>query len=237
MVVSSHETCLEYFQRRLSEGWKCIKLDGYNAILLSTGGIRRELDLRNDIETLRPNDIGDETAIGSQYPAEGEHWDKVDEVTADGTATRVMSTSNVYQRDLYNLPAPSGSGVINKITVYFRCWGDYTSYCLAKASIKSDSIVNDGSSKSFTEAFTWYNFTEEWSINPADSEAWEWTDINTLQIGVSTVGYPKGMIETWCTQVYVEIDYTPPPSWTGPWNTKTIVKWCGKVIKKWNKLG
>ena len=47
-----HETCLEYFRRRLAEGWECISLEGHNAVLLSPdGNVRREIDLRNDIET------------------------------------------------------------------------------------------------------------------------------------------------------------------------------------------
>ncbi|GAI05297.1 unnamed protein product, partial [marine sediment metagenome] len=75
MELVKHETCQEYFRRRLSEGWKCISLEGYNAVILSPEGIRRELDLRNDIETLRPNATGDLSQMGGR-------WDKVDEVDA-----------------------------------------------------------------------------------------------------------------------------------------------------------
>ncbi|GAI20025.1 unnamed protein product, partial [marine sediment metagenome] len=32
---------------------------------------------------------------------------------------------------------------------------------------------------------TWGNYSEEWPLNPDDSEAWEWTDIDALQIGIA----------------------------------------------------
>lgn len=73
-------------------------------------------------EILRPDAAGDETNISSQYPDSTYHWDKVDEVNADDGTTEVYSRKyNSYLRDLYNLPAPAGSGTISKITVYVRC--------------------------------------------------------------------------------------------------------------------
>jgi len=73
-----------------------------------------------DTETLRPNAAGDETSISSQYPVSGVHWDKVDEAIADDSATYVYTTSTSYQRDLYDIPAHTGSGTINSVTIYFR---------------------------------------------------------------------------------------------------------------------
>jgi hypothetical protein len=73
-------------------------------------------------EILRPDAAGDETNIGGQYPNSTYHWDKVDEVSADNGSTFVYSSNAAYIRDLYALPAPAGSGVIAKITVYVRCY-------------------------------------------------------------------------------------------------------------------
>ena len=39
-------------------------------------------------EILRPNAAGDETNLYIQLPNEGEHWDKVDEVTPDENTVR-----------------------------------------------------------------------------------------------------------------------------------------------------
>ena len=164
------------------------------------------------IETLRPNAAGDETAISTQVPSSDAHWDKVDEVVADDLTTMVQTESTSYQRDLYNLPSSSGSGTINKITVHFRCrmWGADVEHC--KASIKSDSTVTDGAEKSFVSNFDFQDFSQEWATNPADSQAWEWADIDALQIGVSLLGGfdpPNLHFYASCTQVYVEVDYTP----------------------------
>jgi hypothetical protein len=156
------------------------------------------------IETLRPNAAGDETNIANQYPSSGEHWDKVDEETPDESNTHVNTNSTSYQRDLYNLPAHSvGSGTINFIKIYFRFKLFSTGTGYAKPSLKSNSTVTDGTEVEHTSG-TWTTYSEQWNTNPADSQPWEWADIDALQIGVSL---KKGTMNIYCTQVYVEIDY------------------------------
>lgn len=205
MAISLRETCQEYFDRRLREGWKCVSRDGPFVVLLSPDGIRKKMDLRHDVETLRPNGAGDETAIEFQFPDSDAHWDKVDEVVADDATTRVWMSDTSYERDLYALPASTGSGTISKITVHFRCYTHGTSF--AKASIKSGTTVTDGVEKSLS--YGWDDYSQEWALNPDDGEAWEWADIDELQIGVSMKG--DGSLDVFCTQIYVEVDYTPDP--------------------------
>jgi len=208
MISVKHETCLEYFRRRLREGWKCISLEGHNAVLLSPDGIRREIDLRNDVETLRPNAAGDQTNITTQAPSGGEHWDKVDDTgTGDEDSTRVhTATYQSWERDLYNLPPSSGSGTINFITVYFRCRRkSFPIKC--KASLRIDGSTVDGTERTCNQAFPYTLYSQQWSINPVDTDAWEWADIDDLQIGVCL--YNEYIDIAYCTQVYVEVDYTP----------------------------
>ncbi|GAJ12518.1 unnamed protein product, partial [marine sediment metagenome] len=81
-----HETCIEYLARRLSEGWKCISFKHPFAILLSPEGIIRPLDLRNDVETLRPNAPGDATNW-LPHPSGEANWKNVDEAVADDVTT------------------------------------------------------------------------------------------------------------------------------------------------------
>ena len=157
-------------------------------------------------EILRPNAAGDETSLPLQVPDTGEHWDKVDEVTPDDNSTLVGNNSTSYKRDLYNLPAHSeGSGTINFIKVYFRTHKySVAGTGYAKPSIKSNSTVTDGTEVEQTT--TWTTYSQQWNTNPADSQPWEWADIDALQIGVSIKG--DGSIYSRCTQVYVEVDYT-----------------------------
>ena len=159
-------------------------------------------------ETLRPNAAGDETSIESQLPDSTFHWDKVDEASADDNTTFVYNnTTAAYQRDLYNLPASSGSGTINFIKIYFRV---LTTGAVAgvKPSLKSNSTVTDGTEIQ-PPAYVWTTYSQQWNTNPADSQAWEWADIDALQIGVS-LKPEVGVYGCSCTQVYVEVDYTPP---------------------------
>ena len=157
------------------------------------------------IETLRPNGAGDETSIDAQYPTSGAHWEKVDEAVADDNATYVSAYAGTYQRDLYELPASSGSGPINKITVFFRI-KSFSGDISAKASIKSGSTVSDGSEVSRDDN-AWETYSYEFATNPDDSAAWEWADIDALQIGVS-LKLDFWEASVYCTQVYVEVDYT-----------------------------
>ena len=210
MELVKRETCLEYYRRRLSEGWKLVSLEGHNAVLLSPDGLGRELDLRNDVETLRPSAPGDECNIDNQTGAAcPNHYLNVDEETTDEGSSTVYTYSSSHLRDLYDLPASSGSGTINKITVFFRCAMTHLDLNRARAVIKSNSIVTEGDSKACAFISQWETLSQEWVTNPADSQDWEWSDIDALQIGVSMRGYFITQLTTYCTQLWVEIDYTP----------------------------
>ncbi len=203
--ITRHETCQQYVARRLSEGWRIASQRGYYLVLSSPdGNILRPVDLRNDVETLRPNAAGDETSIPYQYPDAGAHYAKVNEVVADEDDTLVKTFGAVLYRDLYNLPASSGSGTINFIKVYIRGKTDLAYQGFAYPSLKSNSTVTDGGYMELTT--DWVTRSQQWNTNPAGGD-WEWSDIDTLQIGLRLRG--NGAYYGYCTQVYVEIDYTP----------------------------
>lgn len=125
MELVRRETCRQYIARRLSEGWRITDQKGFHVILQSPEGIVRPVDIRNDIETLRPSGEGDECNIRDETGASCPwHWQNVDEESPDEWDSVVKEYGDTYHRDLYNLPASSGIGTINKITVYVRCVGD-----------------------------------------------------------------------------------------------------------------
>jgi len=159
-------------------------------------------------EILRPNAAGDEESIASATSGSGNHWQDVDEATPDEDTSRVYTNAMTLQRDLYNLPAHSGSGTINFIKIYVRCKRDSVGgfYGYTKPSLKSNSTVTDGTEVEVTSAYVTYS--QQWSTNPADGEAWEWSDIDALQIGV-LLKTNSTKYSAHCTQVYVEVDYTP----------------------------
>ena len=152
-------------------------------------------------ETLRPNAAGDETEWS--YCTGGAHWEAVDEETPDELTTKIY-TWTPPQRDLFNIPNHSeGSGTINKVTVFWRCKSNTTDGNYDKASIKTHGIVYDGDAKHLTS--DWQNFSQEWTVNPYTSSAWTWDEIDALQIGVKA---DSGQNWHYCTQVWVEVDYT-----------------------------
>jgi hypothetical protein len=160
-------------------------------------------------EILRPNAAGDETNIQAQDPSSGDHYDKVDEETPDEDSTRVRSGTIAWQRDLYNLADSSGGGTINSVTVYARCNAavepNQTSLIIA---IKTHSTVYEGDEETLTTSYA--NYSKQWTQNPYTSSAWTWDEIDDLQAGISLRRPDSSQTPAArCTQVYVEVDYTP----------------------------
>ena len=157
-------------------------------------------------EVLRPNGVGAETAL-TPHPNSGEaNWEDVDDVTPDDDATFVGAWGET-QRDLYALPDHTASGTITSITVYFRIYG-------TEGSIQSKPVIRSWNSD--TSAFvvtegtgvtptqTWTTNSQTWNTNPADGKAWEWDDIDSLQVGIA-MGQ-SGKTSSCCTQVYVQVN-------------------------------
>jgi len=162
-----------------------------------------------DTEILIPAGAGDDTELPTQYPDDGEHWDKV--LTADEGATYVSTLSSKHwERDLYQLTnAVDGEGTIGSIVVYFRfaAGGNYDASAMAE--IKTNGTVFSGPTETQhgTEFVTGsYN----WTVNPATDEPWTWEEINDLQAGVTMKGKKKDK-PALCTQVYVMVNYELPP--------------------------
>jgi len=160
-------------------------------------------------ETLRPNAAGDECNIPEEVGAAcPNHYQNVDEAVADGWTTRVYSVADAYTRDLYNIADSGvGAGTINHITVYVVAFvNDTPDSPSLKIAIKSNSTVTEDTERTLTTTITTL-YSKQWTTNPADSQAWEWADINALQVGIALHGKP-GIWSSHCTQVYVEVDYT-----------------------------
>lgn len=178
------------------------------AVTLTTNGFL-SIDVREVgeiVETLRPNAIGDETIIATQFPDSTEHWDKVDEAGSDDDTTYVESGAGTYETDLYNLPDPSLSGTINSVTVYVNAKGTKAGIG-AVTRIKTNGVAYNGSDITLTTSYAIYSTI--YTTNPQTAIDWTWDEVNALQVGVG-LKKPTGGAMARCTQVYVEVDYTPP---------------------------
>ena len=56
-----------------------------------------------------------------------------------------------------------------------------------------------------TSSYAIYNWTH--TTNPVTSSAWTWSEIDSLEAGVALIGDTYDFSN--CTQVYVEVIYTP----------------------------
>lgn len=158
--------------------------------------------VRADIETLRPNAVGDETNLTAV--GDSPNYACVDEVAPDDNVTLVKSPDG-WLRELYNIQDHStGSGTINSVKVWARLNGITGNE--AKIVIKSGSTVNE--STTILISTFWGNYSITWTINPDTGSAFTWSEIDSLQVGVNLHGV-TGLWVVNCTQVYVEVNYTP----------------------------
>jgi len=178
-----------------------VTISGGQVKLNYTGG-------SSDNETLRPNAAGDE--IGSnmeQFPVTGEPWDKVDDVTSDGDSTYVSTDWYDWEDNLYNMADHSaGSGLINYVKVY-AVTREQTdkSKTSAHIRIKTNGASYNGTEIDATTSYVTYSY--QWTTNPQTGEAWTWSEIDALQIGIS-LRNPQANKSAYCTQIYAEINYT-----------------------------
>ncbi|MFC2001805.1 hypothetical protein ACFLUZ_04800 [Chloroflexota bacterium] len=201
-----------------------------------------------DQEILIPEANGGTTGLEGQYPAEGEHWDKVDDIPADDGDSYVYTTKKQYRTDLYMLTDHmEGEGNINGISVYFRFSGDGAN---AKAAIKTYGQTHYGIQESQT-GDTYTTKSYQWTTNPSTNSEWTWEEIDNLQVGVSLKAKKHGSAA--CTQVFVIIDYeiiitegnvpegnlfdiTPLNDYTGDLLVKLYLTNTGDLLKAYQHL-
>ena len=166
--------------------------------------------------TLRPNAAGTTTQLSAQGTGSA-NWDRVDEQTADGTTTYVRGNSdNAFQVDTYNIPDQTLSGTITNVVV----WVNVRTDDAGDSGLSAYSVIRLGSGtwktgtqhNSLTE--TWTLFSDSYATKPTElgGGAWTWANINSIEIGVGLRSQDQGW-SGWdraqCTQVWVEVTYTP----------------------------
>ncbi|MBA7473869.1 hypothetical protein ES707_09214 [subsurface metagenome] len=160
----------------------------------------------------RPDTAGDKTDIADQFPAAGDHWDKVDEATSDNDTTYIATDDGKRKKDLYNIPDYStltAAGDIDGIEVYMVARAvstptDTSGHIL----ILTNGKEHKGGDETVTTAYATYSYP--WDTNPETTNAWTWDEIDALQIGVDIRDAADG-IPTRCTQNYVEVEFEAPP--------------------------
>jgi hypothetical protein len=155
-------------------------------------------------EILRPDGDGDYSNIEDRYPWTDYHYEVVDEEAPDDAGSFLTMYSTTEQKDAYTLQAtsiPSGS-TINSVKVYFRIW-ELQYQASFRPYLRLGSNETAG-----TEVST--NGNDEWAthsevLSRPGGGSWQVSDLNSLQVAI---GLKEVTSDPYCTQVYVEVDYT-----------------------------
>lgn len=156
------------------------------------------------VVTIRPN--GNGSSSENANTGCSSHWQCVDESSADGDASFVNGgIYYTWTTDTYQATDPSVTGTIDSFKVFMRVRdvpgdpGDRHLRTVIRIGSTNyqGSIVDVGGITSYT------NYSTTYINNPATSSAWTWSEINSLQIGVSILDD-----DVWVTQVWAEVYYS-----------------------------
>lgn len=210
MELAKHETCKEYLKRRLGEGWKCISLEGYDAVILSPDGFERALDLRHDIATLVPN--SDIEANLSYIAGSADHWDNVD--TDDEATYNGSYAYTTYERDLYGLSGKPGNvDTVTSVEIFAKIISTSSTpnqYSF-KYAIRTNGTVTEVELEELVDKDNgWVSRSHKWTTDPDGGGAFTAADIANLVCGFLARSAKSGFtLPTECCYFYVEVDYTP----------------------------
>ena len=163
--------------------------------------------------TLRPTGAGYSTMWPSQYPAYGSHWDKLDEAPTDENSTYIGLGSLGEVLDLFTHDGYVGDGDISEVRLLVRGCNNAggSSYSWWKGALRISGTNYYGSEVNYATTIPYTTWTWTWTTNPATTIAWRWSDIEALQFGIAARNGTGGDT-TRCTQIYLEIDFTPAES-------------------------
>ena len=169
------------------------------------------LTTANEDIIYRPVGAGDETAIKSQFPASGEHWDKVDETTSDNDSTYLYTPTTNYEEDLYitaNHSTQTAGGDIQYVEVFMVSRVILSAELnSAYVHIKTNGSEYNGASENLSTSYALYS--NQWSDNPQSGSPWTWNEVDNLQTGVA-MRKAGPAIDSRCTQVYANINFDAP---------------------------
>ncbi len=191
------------------------------------------------IKVLRPNGVGDETAIQSTNPLGQPHWQMIDDVTPDDATTTIWQLATGTNRDLYALEdfAETAELTIRAIIVIARA--DYAAAGVTGywyPSIKTYGVTYDGPAKTIQYAQTEYgNVNYTWTVNPYTKQPWTKAELNDLQAGVKIVkSSGSGYITV--TQLWTVVEYEVVEQTVGNWNQlKSIMATNAKLAEEERK--
>ena len=158
--------------------------------------------------TIRPNSGGSFTEW-ALYP-DGTNWESVDEGIQNGDVDYVYINASA-KADSYNFQNVTQINSISNVRV---C--TYAKQTVGNEKLKHILVI-DGAKYygaiNYTPATTYLLYTNDWANNPATNSSWTWSEINSLEAGIESVGVDGWEGEIRVTQVFIEVtvtDLKPP---------------------------
>ena len=172
--------------------------------------VQGELETNPTTEILRPNASGYHNNT-SRSSGGSSRYRYVDEAVADDSATYVYKENGGDALDTYNIDNRNeGNGTINSVTVHARTRAYYdgeSDNMSMEIALRTHSTTYYGSIITLIGNAGWDDNSETWTTNPDNGQAWTWSEIDDLQVGIKL--YDDGAGQPQCTQVYAEVNYTP----------------------------
>lgn len=144
--------------------------------------------------------------INEWIPGSGTGFTEVDDYITDETKTYIGTSIN-GNKDVYDINPPD-LGKIIQLTVYGRFITDFPS-----SSFKLLLYNENTEEISFSEPMSlrgrgsWETISNIWLLNPFTGKEWLDEDLDSIGIGICA-DYCQYGAAVFCTQVYVEIEYT-----------------------------
>jgi len=159
--------------------------------------------------TCRPNANGTYQNFQYQVPSYGSHYDKVDDVTVDGSTSYIKAMGLSTLVDTFQFSKPTPQGRIVSVTVVSSCasGGDgHQAYLSTALYHPSYSIKYGTESYLYPTAWVCTNLSTVYSTNPWTSSPWTWDDIDDLEFGAACRCGNASHIGV-CTQTYLLIEW------------------------------
>lgn len=170
-------------------------------------GINYKLENESNLIVLKPNGNGNKSEIPSETPIGGIHWQLVSDnndssYIIENIATATSFTDTYQVQNVSSIP-----GVILSVSVNVRA---RTSIAFSNGRVMTILRTYDneyiGSTNEPTD--NWKNYSDIFFSNPITLSNWTWSEVNSMEVGVTLRALPQQNRECWCSEVWVEVNYT-----------------------------
>ncbi|MFX1282582.1 MAG: hypothetical protein ACFFB5_02970 [Promethearchaeota archaeon] len=165
------------------------------------------LDSNFNLTILKPINNGTKSEIPSENPLGVIHWQLVSDDNDSSFIIENYSTATSYT-DTYQSQNITGiSGIINSVSLNIRVRTSM-SFANARAWTVLHTYDKEFIGSLNEPSTSWNNYSTNYLTNPNTLSKWTWDEVNTMEVGVRLRALPQQDRECWCSEVWIEVNYT-----------------------------